>query len=291
MHPMIEHQQASHHDGEHQHDRHAGQGAHGEVFRRLFWWTLLLAVPVIVSSTMVQDWFGYHLTFWGRASSPPSARDRVGPLRRATVPDVVADELRPESKAAVDALHDRGKRVILVTGDARQMADAAATDLGIDEVFAEVLPADKNTTVAALQQTRTGRRHDRRWRQRRPAGTCRRRHRHRRGTDVAIESAGVILASDDPTRRHRGDRSVSGELSQDDPEPGVGHRLQPRCNPRRRGSVPLRWRDDPTRPPRWRCHSQRSSSPPTPNSSDASTPPFCAAVTHRDRLSFPTSRV
>ena len=52
------------------HDRHAGHGAHGEVFRRLFWWNLLLAIPVFVSSEMVQEWFGYELTFRGPMPSP-----------------------------------------------------------------------------------------------------------------------------------------------------------------------------------------------------------------------------
>ncbi len=52
-------------------DRHAGHGAHGEVFRRLFWWNLALAVPVVVSSEMVQEWFGYELTFWGADAIAP----------------------------------------------------------------------------------------------------------------------------------------------------------------------------------------------------------------------------
>jgi Cu2+-exporting ATPase len=111
----------------------------------------------------------------------------------------VADEVRPESRAAVAALHERGKRVILVTGDARQVADAVAADLGIDEVFAEVLPADKDATVAALQQR--GLRvamigdgvNDAPALARADVGIA-----IGAGTDVAIESAGVVLASDDP---------------------------------------------------------------------------------------------
>ncbi|MEL7157235.1 MAG: heavy metal translocating P-type ATPase, partial [Actinomycetota bacterium] len=64
----------------------------------------------------------------------------------------LADEIRPESRAAVDALHERGKQVVLITGDALQVADAVAEDLGIDEVFAQVLPEDKDTKVTELQQ-------------------------------------------------------------------------------------------------------------------------------------------
>ena len=52
-------------------DRHAGHGAHGEVFRRLFWWNLVLAIPIVVSSEMVQEWFGYELTFWGADAIAP----------------------------------------------------------------------------------------------------------------------------------------------------------------------------------------------------------------------------
>jgi Cu2+-exporting ATPase len=60
--------------------------------------------------------------------------------------------VRPESREAVERLHSLGVRVALITGDARQVADAVAADLGIDEVFAEVLPQEKDTHVAVLQQ-------------------------------------------------------------------------------------------------------------------------------------------
>ena len=47
------------HDHHDQHDKHAGHDP--EMFRRLFWWNLLLAIPVIVFSHMIQDWFGYSI--------------------------------------------------------------------------------------------------------------------------------------------------------------------------------------------------------------------------------------
>src|SRR5680860_178404 len=44
---------------------HAGPGDHAAVFRRRFWWSLLLTIPVIATSPMVMDWFGYELDFAG----------------------------------------------------------------------------------------------------------------------------------------------------------------------------------------------------------------------------------
>src|SRR6266496_6263623 len=54
------------------------------------------------------------------------------------------DELRPESKQAVDGLHRLGKRVVMITGDARQVAESVAERLGVDESFAEVPPEDRS---------------------------------------------------------------------------------------------------------------------------------------------------
>ncbi|MDN6171107.1 MAG: heavy metal translocating P-type ATPase, partial [Micrococcaceae bacterium] len=62
------------------------------------------------------------------------------------------DRVRQESREAVEALRSRGVKVALITGDAQQVADAVARDLGIDEVFAEVLPRDKDAKVTELQQ-------------------------------------------------------------------------------------------------------------------------------------------
>jgi len=109
------------------------------------------------------------------------------------------DEVRPEAREAVDRLHELGIRVALITGDARQVADAVAAELGIDEVFAEVLPEDKERHVRTLQEG--GSRvamvgdgvNDAPALARADVGIA-----IGAGTDVAIESAGVILASDDP---------------------------------------------------------------------------------------------
>ena len=64
----------------------------------------------------------------------------------------VADAIRPESREAIDALHKRGIEVAMLTGDAQAVADAVAKELGIDTVFAEVLPEEKASKVRELQK-------------------------------------------------------------------------------------------------------------------------------------------
>ena len=63
----------------------------------------------------------------------------------------VADEVREESREAVRALHERGVRVAMLTGDARAVADAVAEELGIDTVMAEVQPEDKAAEIEVLR--------------------------------------------------------------------------------------------------------------------------------------------
>jgi Cu2+-exporting ATPase len=111
----------------------------------------------------------------------------------------VEDEVRPEAREAVESLQRLGLQVAMITGDARQVADAVAADLGLDEVFAEVLPEDKDRHVAELQgRGRTVAMvgdgvNDAPALARADVGIA-----IGAGTDVAIESAGVVLASNDP---------------------------------------------------------------------------------------------
>src|SRR5712664_1935763 len=64
----------------------------------------------------------------------------------------VADVVRPESKEAVRALHDRNVEVVMMTGDVRPVAEAVAAELGIDSVFAEVLPEQKASKIEELKR-------------------------------------------------------------------------------------------------------------------------------------------
>jgi P-type Cu2+ transporter len=109
------------------------------------------------------------------------------------------DEIRPEARQAVADLQAMGVKVTMITGDARQVADAVGAELGIDEVFAEVLPEDKDKAVVELQQRGLSVAmvgdgvNDAPALARADVGIA-----IGAGTDVAIESAGVVLASSDP---------------------------------------------------------------------------------------------
>ena len=146
------------------------------------------------------------------AASVDEWRERGGAVLYVFVDDdvagalTVADEVRPESAQAVRALHDRGVEVVMITGDAEQVARSVANDLGIDEFIADVLPEHKADRVAELQAR--GRTvamvgdgvNDAPALARAEVGIA-----IGAGTDVAIESAGVVLASSDP-------RSVTGVI-------------------------------------------------------------------------------
>ncbi|TMB49265.1 MAG: heavy metal translocating P-type ATPase, partial [Chloroflexi bacterium] len=116
------------------------------------------------------------------------------------------DEIRPESREAVERLHRMGLRVAMLTGDAQAVADAVATRIGIDEVAAEVLPVDKAAAVRRFQSG--GARvamvgdgvNDAPALAQADVGIA-----IGAGTHVAVESAGIVLVRDDP-------RDVAGAI-------------------------------------------------------------------------------
>jgi Cu2+-exporting ATPase len=147
-----------------------------------------------------------------RLAIPPALAERTAAweARGAAVLHVVRDgrivgalaledEVRVESRQAIAELHRQGVRVVMITGDARPVAEAVGHDLGVDEVFAEVLPEDKEGKVAELQRRGASVAmvgdgvNDAPALARADVGIA-----IGAGTDVAIESAGVILATSDP---------------------------------------------------------------------------------------------
>jgi len=109
------------------------------------------------------------------------------------------DEIRPESQAAVRELHALGLKVAMITGDSQAVADSVARRLGIDEVAAQVLPADK---AAAVERFQAGGRkvamvgdgvNDAPALATADVGIA-----IGAGTDVAVESAGIVLVRSDP---------------------------------------------------------------------------------------------
>jgi len=111
----------------------------------------------------------------------------------------IEDEIRPESSEAVIELHRLGIRVAMITGDSKTVAASVARRIGIDEVAAEVLPADK---AAAVKNFQTGGKkvamvgdgvNDAPALATSDVGIA-----IGAGTDVAIESAGIVLVRSDP---------------------------------------------------------------------------------------------
>jgi P-type Cu2+ transporter len=111
----------------------------------------------------------------------------------------VEDEIRPESAEAVTALRELGVRVAMLTGDSQAVADSVASRLGIDEVAAQVLPADKASVV---ERFRAGGKqvamvgdgvNDAPALATADVGIA-----IGSGTDVAVESAGIVLVRSDP---------------------------------------------------------------------------------------------
>src|SRR6202043_199172 len=111
----------------------------------------------------------------------------------------VEDEIRPESSEAVTALHRLGLRLAMITGDSKTVANSVARRIGIDEVAAEVLPADK---AAAVKRFQAGGKkvamvgdgvNDAPALATADVGIA-----IGSGTDVAVESAGIVLVRSDP---------------------------------------------------------------------------------------------
>ena len=171
-----------------------GRGAQGLVNGK----TVIVGGPrlLIESKADVPSEIEKLTTEWGAKGKTITFVVEEGRLLGALA---VEDEIRPESKEAVEELHELGIQVAMITGDSKKVADAVAHDIGIDRVAAEVLPADKAAAVSRFQEG--GARvamvgdgvNDAPALATADVGIA-----IGAGTDVAIESAGIVLVRSDP---------------------------------------------------------------------------------------------
>jgi Cu2+-exporting ATPase len=111
----------------------------------------------------------------------------------------LADRVRPESREAIAGLRDLGIQTIMLTGDNHAVAEWVATELGLDEYHAGVLPQDKAEQIRAIQErglivAMVGDGvNDAPALVQADVGVA-----IGAGTDVAVESADIILAKNDP---------------------------------------------------------------------------------------------
>lgn len=172
----------------------AGRGAQSKVHNKLAY----------VGGPKLLDELGVKLTkeleqFAKNAGSEGKTMVYVVSEKKLQGAIVLADVIRSESKEAVKSLQRDGKRVAILTGDSKAVAAWVASELGIDEYYAEVLPEHKAATVKKLQAD--GSRvamvgdgvNDAPALAQAELGVA-----IGAGTDIAIESAGIILASSDP---------------------------------------------------------------------------------------------
>lgn len=119
---------------------------------------------------------------------------------------VISDVVKEHSKDAIQALKSAGvRKTVMLTGDAKPVAEAVAAELGVDQVFSELLPADKVTKVEALMEQKQGKEklafvgdgiNDAPVLSRADIGIA----MGAMGSDAAIEAADVVLMDDDPLK-------------------------------------------------------------------------------------------
>ena len=117
---------------------------------------------------------------------------------------VISDVVKPHAREAIEALHKAGvEKTVMLTGDAKKVADAVAAELGVDEVHSELLPGDKVDKVEALLAQQSGRAklafvgdgvNDAPVLGRADIGIA----MGAMGSDAAIEAADIVLMDDEP---------------------------------------------------------------------------------------------
>ncbi len=111
---------------------------------------VVAGAPVLVGNRALMHAHGVAVPEALLAAHPESTKVFVARSGRLLGVIVIADAVRPEAAAAIGAMHGMGFKTVLLTGDARAVADAVGRELGISEVAAELLPEDKQERVKRL---------------------------------------------------------------------------------------------------------------------------------------------
>ena len=169
----------------------------------------------------------------------------------------VADRVRESAKRAVERLHERGIKTVMLTGDNKRTAEAVGRQIGIDTVIADVLPEDKvrggQATAKRGPQGGDGRRR----RERRPGpGAGGSGHRHRRGNRCCGRDSGCRVSQVRPRRCRRRHHAGAGGGGQNQAEPVLGRDLQ-RHRPPPGGGRPLPGLQDTPAPRMGRSRHER----------------------------------
>ncbi len=131
---------------------------------------------------------------------------------------VISDIVKPHSKEAIQALKSAGSKTVMLTGDAKKVADSVASTLELDEVYSELLPADKVEKVEQLIQNKPEKEklafvgdgiNDAPVLRRADIGIA----MGAMGSDAAIEAADVVLMDDDPLQSPKQSKSPASALA------------------------------------------------------------------------------
>ena len=138
----VRHESHTGHDKHTAHDKHAGHDP--EMFRRLFWWNLLLAIPVVVFSHMIQEWFGYSIDAAWAAWVPPVIGTVIylwggQPFLKGAMSQHFSGLVHPERRALINELRNRG--VIRIEERANQYADHPYSVIVLDSTHPMVVAA------------------------------------------------------------------------------------------------------------------------------------------------------
>ena len=158
-------------------------------------------LPVAVGNARLMERLSIHYT----ANDRPGTVVYVAADGKFLGSILISDQMKPTTSQAIRDLQSQGVRTVMLTGDSRSVAEAVGTELGIDEIHSELLPADKVTQVERLLTEKPARTtlafvgdgiNDAPVLSRADIGIA----MGAMGSDAAIEAADIVLMDDDPAK-------------------------------------------------------------------------------------------